>query len=79
MSSNSYLRDGSCVFEQPLSPNSQLLNEALEPMDDEETLREPLYDLEEPLNNVAHNIYTQEIPTLNLLNSAMVCVCVVAM
>ena len=79
MSSNAYLRDRSCVFEQPLSPSSQLLNEALEPMDDEETLRmneEPSNNVEEPLNNVAHNIYTHELPTLNLFNSAQVCVIV---
>lgn len=81
MSANAYLRDRSCVFEQPLSPSSQLLNEALEPMDaidDEETLRmneEPSNNVEEPLNNVAHNIYIQEPSTLNLLSS-QVCVIV---
>ena len=75
IASNSYLRDRGCVFDQPLlSPSSQLLNEALEPMDDEETLREPPNNVEEPLNNVAHNIYAQELPNLNLFNSAQVCV-----
>ena len=78
MASNSFLRDRGCVFDQPpLSPSSQLLNEALEPMDDEETLRmdeEPPNNVEEPLNNVALNIYRQELPNLNLFNSAQVCV-----
>ena len=78
MPSNSYLLEPGGVFDQPLlSPSSQLLNEALEPMDDEETLRmdeEPSNNIEEPLNNVAHNIYAQELPNLNLFNSAQVCV-----
>ena len=71
MASNSYIHEG-CVFEQPLlAPN-----EALEPVDDEETLRmdEPTNNIVEPLNNVALDIYTQELPTLNFLNSAQVCV-----
>ena len=81
MTSNSYLHDRGCVFDQPmLSPSSQLLNEALEPMDlamdDEETLRETPNNVEEPLNNVAHNIYAQELPNLNLFNSAQVCGCI---
>ena len=56
------------------SPLSQLLAEALEPMNDEETLRmdeEPPNNVEEPLNNVAFNIYR---PNLYLFSSAQVCV-----
>lgn len=64
---NGYLREGGCVFGQPLSPTSQLLNEALEPMDDEETIRMD----EEPSNNVALNILPQELIWSN--NSAQVC------
>ena len=70
---NPYLREQGCVFGQPLL-SSQLFNEALDPMDDEETLQEPTNNIAEPLNNVAMDIYTQELPTLNFLNSAQVCV-----
>ena len=78
MTSSSYLHEQGCVFEQPLLTSaSQLFNEALEPMDDEETLRmndEPINNIVEPLNNIALDMYTQEHPTLNFLNSAQVCV-----
>jgi len=69
------------MFGQPMSPSSQLLNEALLPLDDEETLRME----EEPSNNVAYNIYPNEYPqelaTPNWSHSAqvrmwaMMCVC----
>ena len=66
--SNSYYHDQSCVFgtdrqQQPLDPLTELLlgNEAQEPVDDEETVRME----EEPPNNVAYDIYSQEVQTPN--------------
>ena len=60
MPSNSFLRDRGCVFDRSslTTDPSQLLNEALEPLDDE-TLRMD----EEPVNNVSLNVDAQEPPT----------------
>jgi len=67
--SNSYYHDQSFVFgtdrqQQPLDPLTELLlgcNEAQEPVDDEDTIRME----DEPPNNVAYDIYNQEVQTPN--------------
>lgn len=58
---SSRLRDRGCVFDQQpaLSPSSQLLNEAQEPLDDEtENETFPIRVFEEPANNVATDTVT---------------------
>jgi len=69
-SSSSYYHDQSFVFgtdrqqQQQLDPLTEFLlgsNEAQEPVDDEETIRME----EEPPNNVAYDIYNQEVNTPN--------------